>query len=58
MEYTLTDEKNRDKDGYCDEYIVKCKNRTELRHWMINHLDLSIEWTVGEWNPINKVSLF
>jgi hypothetical protein len=28
------------------EYELKAQDITEARHWVINHLDLSKDWTV------------
>jgi len=29
-----------------ERYIVDCKDTTEARHWIINHLDLSKKWEI------------
>lgn len=43
-----------DAKGLHEAYIVKCDDLTTLRHWIINHLDISIQWIIRKWNPINK----
>ena len=29
-----------------ENYIVKLKHKNEIRHWIINHLDISKTWKV------------
>lgn len=31
-----------------ENYIIQAKNSSEARHWIINHLDLSLNWTIKE----------
>lgn len=31
-----------------EHYTFKATNISDARHWVINHLDLSLEWTIGE----------
>ena len=40
--YLYTNSKDNEK------YIVELKDKGEIRHWMINHLDLSKDWHVEE----------
>ena len=38
-------------------FIVDCKDGTEARHWVINHVDLSKEWNIKEDNFVAKNKL-
>ena len=38
MKYHITNKKNK------YEFIKKFKNDEECYHWIVNHLDLSLEW--------------
>ena len=40
--FSLTNKKNAKK------FTIKRKNYDEAKHWLINHLDLSEEWTIKE----------
>ena len=40
-----------------EKYIVELKDKGEIRHWMINHLDLSKDWHVEEFVNVNEVVL-
>lgn len=42
FEYKITNKVND------ENYIIKKPNFTEVRHWIINHLDSSIEWFVTQ----------
>ena len=33
-----------------ERYLFKAKNTADARHWIINHLDISIKWQII---PIN-----
>ena len=32
-----------------ENYIVELKDRVEVRHWIINHLDLSKDWSINKY---------
>lgn len=37
-------------------YTFEATNISDARHWVINHLDISLEWTLGELiNPVKKM---
>jgi len=40
--YTMTNDKDTEK------FVIDCKNDTEARQWVINHLDLSKIWYITE----------
>tara|TARA_R100001594_G_scaffold35110_1_gene64242 strand:- start:202 stop:489 length:288 start_codon:yes stop_codon:yes gene_type:complete len=40
--FSLTNKKNSKK------FTIKRKNYAEAKYWLINHLDLSEEWTIKE----------
>ena len=40
--FSLTNKKNAKK------FTIKRKNYAEAKYWLINHLDLSEEWTIKE----------
>ena len=40
-----------------ERYLVNCKDGTEARHWVINHVDLSKEWNIKEDNFVVKNKL-
>lgn len=40
-----------------ERYLVNCKDGTEARHWVINHVDLSKEWNIKEDNFVAKNKL-
>jgi hypothetical protein len=44
--YLITNNKN--SDSYTKDFL----NTSEARHWIINHLDLSNEWSI---NPVKKL---
>jgi len=31
-----------------ENYVIQANDSAEARHWVINHLDLSLNWTVRE----------
>ena len=33
-----------------ERFVVDCKDGTEARHWVINHVDLSKEWNIKKDN--------
>lgn len=37
-----------------ERFVVDCKDSTEARHWVINHVDLSKEWNITEDKKITK----
>lgn len=45
MKYIFTNKQNKTK------YVKEMKNEEEARHWVINTLDLSLEWSFKEWTP-------
>ena len=45
--YIVSSEKAR------KEYVVKRETETDVRHWIINTLDLSMNWTI----ELSKISL-
>ena len=40
-----------------ERFVVDCKDGTEARHWVINHVDLSKEWNIKEDNYVAKNNL-
>ena len=40
-----------------ERFVVDCKDGTEARHWVINHVDLSKEWNIKEDNFVAKNNL-
>lgn len=40
-----------------ERFVVDCKDSTEARHWVINHVDLSKEWNIKEDNFVVKNKL-
>ena len=40
-----------------ERFVVDCKDGTEARHWVINHVDLSKEWNIKEDNFVAKNKL-
>ena len=40
-----------------ENYIVELKDKSEIRHWIINHLDISKEWNVEEFVNVKEVVL-
>ena len=40
-----------------ERFVVDCKDSTEARHWVINHVDLSKEWNIKEDNFVAKNNL-
>ncbi len=44
-------------DQDAERYLVDCKDGTEARHWIINHVDLSKEWNIKEDNFVAKNKL-
>ena len=37
-----------------ERYHIDCKDSTEARHWVINHVDLSKEWNIKKDNLFLK----
>lgn len=37
-----------------DLYFYNAESLTDIRHWIINHLDLSKKWNVSEWTEKDK----
>jgi hypothetical protein len=46
--YLITNNKN--SDSYREDFLTM----SEAKHWTINHLDLSNEWTIKEWINENE----
>ena len=40
-----------------ERFVVDCKDSTEAKHWVINHVDLSKEWNIKEDNFVVKNKL-
>lgn len=41
MQYSIINPKNT-----AEQYDIKANDITEVRHWIINHLDISKQWSV------------
>ena len=39
-----------------ERFVIDCKDSTEARHWVINHVDLSKDWNITEDKKITKQS--
>jgi len=40
-----------------ERFVIDCKDSTEAKHWVINHVDLSKEWNIKEDNFVAKNKL-
>ena len=40
-----------------ERFVIDCKDSTEAKHWVINHVDLSKEWNIKEDNFVVKNKL-
>lgn len=46
--YTIKNTKNK------DIYVKEFKDETDARHWVINHLDLSLDWKISPYVLTNN----
>jgi len=41
-------------DKRTTHYCIELNNITEVRHWIVNHLNLSIHWNIKEQGVFNN----
>ena len=54
-QYTAITTNDKHSEGGYSRINFVASDETEARHWIINHLDLSLNWTVLQFsNKVNK----